>query len=96
MRTDLQRLGDYELEDCLRYGDIAEVWKAFDPQLQRYIALKIFHADLQNDPDFMACFWSLPLALESQLIVSLRHPNIVQIHGFQISRPSESESPLVQ
>ncbi|HET8912496.1 MAG TPA: protein kinase, partial [Ktedonobacteraceae bacterium] len=30
---------------------------------------------------------------EAQVIASLRHPNIVQIHDFQISQPPESESP---
>src|SRR5206468_2697687 len=78
----------------LGHAGIAEVWKAFDPQLQRYVALKVFHADLQNDTNFMTHFWSLPLAVEAQRALALHHPNIVQIHGFQIFRSPASENLL--
>jgi serine/threonine protein kinase len=68
---------------------MAEVWKAFDRQLQRYVALKILHADLQNDPSFITRF-----EREAQVIASLHHPSIVQIHDFHISRPPESDSTI--
>src|SRR5207253_1607133 len=85
---------DLELQERLGRGDMTEVWKAFDPQLQRNVAVKIFHADLLNDSAFMTRFWDLALSPEAQKIHSLHHPNIVQIHGFQISRSAESESPV--
>lgn len=94
MSTELQSLGKYELHERLGTGGMTEVWKAFDPELQRSVALKIFHADLQNVPDFITRFWSLPLLAEAQLIASLRHPNIVHIYGFQIFHPPESERSL--
>jgi eukaryotic-like serine/threonine-protein kinase len=94
MSTELQSLGKYALQERLGTGGVTEVWKAFDPELQRSVALKIFHADLQNDPDFITRFWSLPLIAEAQLIVSLRHPSIVHIHGFQIFHPPKSERSL--
>src|SRR6266851_4273620 len=67
---------------------MAEVWKAHDTQLQRYVAIKLLHANLQADPDFVARFQR-----EAQAIASLRHPNIVQIHDFQVSLPPESPTP---
>src|SRR5437763_3026665 len=82
---------DLELRERLGQGGMAEVWKAFDPQLQRNVAVKLFHADLLNDPDFMASYENLPRVREAKLIVSLRHPNIVRMHGFHITPPSESE-----
>ncbi len=82
-------LGKYELRERLGRGGMAEVWKAFDPQLQRFVAIKIMHADLQNDPDFMNRFLR-----EARVVASLHHPNIVQIHDFQISRPPESDSTI--
>jgi serine/threonine protein kinase len=94
MSTALQSLGKYELQDRLGTSGIAEIWKAFDPELQRAVALKIFHADLQNDSEFITSCWRLPLIAEAQLIVSLRHPNIVHIHGFQIFHPPGSEISL--
>src|SRR6266704_1548329 len=84
-----QRIGKYELRERLGRGGMAEVWKAFDPQLQRFVAIKIMHADLQNDPDFMNRFLR-----EARVVASLHHPNIVQIHDFQISRPPESDSTI--
>src|SRR5437588_801995 len=89
MSTLTQRLGKYELRERLGRGGMAEVWKALDTQLQRYVALKILHADLQNDPSFITRF-----EREAQVIASLHHPNIVQIHDFQISHPPESSSTI--
>jgi eukaryotic-like serine/threonine-protein kinase len=66
---------------------MAEVWKAFDTQLQRSAALKILPADLLNDPHFISRFQR-----EAQVIASLHHPNIVQVYDFHIARPPESES----
>jgi eukaryotic-like serine/threonine-protein kinase len=85
----LRRLGKYELRERLGQGGMAEVWKAFDTQLQRYVAIKLLGAKLLDDPNFVTRFEH-----EAQLIASLHHPNIVQIHDFQVSRPSESESPI--
>jgi serine/threonine protein kinase len=83
-----RRLGKYELQERLGHGGMAEVWKARDTQLQRYVAIKLLHANLQADTDFVARFQR-----EAQAIASLRHPNIVQIHDFQVSLPPESPAP---
>jgi serine/threonine protein kinase len=82
-------LGKYELQQRLGWGGMAEVWKAFDPQLQRYVAIKLLHMNLQADPDFVARFQR-----EAQLIASLHHPNIVQIHDFQVAGPPETDIPI--
>ncbi len=84
----LRRLGKYELQERLGHGGMAEVWKALDTQLRRYVAIKLLHANLQADPDFVTRF-----EREAQAVASLRHPNIVQIHDFQVSEPPESDSP---
>ena len=82
----LKRLGKYELRERLGQGGMAEVWKAFDTQLKRYVAIKILHPKLLEDPNFVTRF-----ELEAQLIASLHHPNIVQIHDFHVSRPPETD-----
>ncbi len=51
-----QRLGKYELREHLGRGGMAEVWKAFDTELERYVAIKLLHADLQTDPEFITRF----------------------------------------
>jgi eukaryotic-like serine/threonine-protein kinase len=82
----LKRLEKYELRERLGHGGMAEVWKAFDTQLKRYVAIKILHPKLLEDPNFVTRF-----ELEAQLIASLHHPNIVQIHDFHVSRPPETD-----
>jgi serine/threonine protein kinase len=94
MSTNLQRLKQYEVQERLGSSSIAETWRAFDSHLKRPVALKIFAADLQHDPVFMTRFWNLPFSQEAQKILALRHPNIVHVHGFEIARPTQSESPL--
>lgn len=89
MTTHPQHLGKYELHECLGRGGMAEVWKAFDTQLHRYVAIKLMHADLQHDPEFLTRF-----IREARAIASLHHPNIVQVYDFQIANTSETNSPL--
>src|SRR5258708_6409592 len=74
-----RRLGKYELLERLGHGGMGEVWKARDTQLQRYVAIKLLRTELQDDPDFIAYFMR-----EARLVAALRHPNIVQIHDFQL------------
>ena len=86
MSTSARRFGKYELQERLGRGGMAEVWKAFDTQLRRYVAIKFLHADFQADPDFVSRF-----TREAQTIAALRHPNIVQIYDFYISESNERE-----
>lgn len=80
-------LGKYELRELLGQGGMAEVWKAFDALLQRYVAIKFLHTTLRNDPSFVARF-----VREAQAVASLRHPNIVHIYDFEISSTDEVNS----
>ncbi len=80
MSKELERLGKYELLERLGQGGMGEVWKARDTQLRRFVAIKFLHADLQSNPDFVTHF-----RREAQFIASLHHPNIIQIHDFQLT-----------
>lgn len=77
---ELERLGKYELLNRLGQGGMGEVWKAQDTQLRRYVAIKILHPNLQENPDFVTHFMR-----EARFVASLQHPNIVQIHDFQLT-----------
>src|SRR6266566_8067441 len=89
MTTHPQHLGKYELHERLGRGGMAEVWKAFDTQLHRYVAIKLLHADLQHDPEFLTRF-----IREARAIASLHHPNIVQVYDFQTADSSDSSNSL--
>src|SRR6266571_3649191 len=98
MSTNPRRIGKYELQELVGRGSMTEVWKAFDSQQKRYVAIKFFHPDVQVDPDFVTRFLS-----EAQIIASLDHPNIVQIHDYQVSQqpigerlaPTQNPTPYV-
>ncbi len=81
-----RRLGKYELQQRLGRGGMAEVWKALDTQLQRYVAIKVLRTDLRTDPEFMTRF-----VREAQVIGSLHHPHIVQLHDFHTPDLTEGE-----
>jgi len=86
MSTIPQRLDKYQLVECLGHGGTAEVWKALDTQLQRFVAIKVLRPNLRDDPTFLERF-----KREAQLIASLHHPNIVQIHDFQVQPAASAQ-----
>jgi serine/threonine protein kinase len=87
MSAETRRLGKYELRERLARGGQGEVWKAYDTGLRRYVAIKLLHADMESDPDFVSRF-----EREARFIASLRHPNIVQIHDFQFIHNPDSNT----
>jgi serine/threonine protein kinase len=90
MNLSPQHVGKYVLQERLGRGGMGEVWKAFDSQLRRHVAIKFLRPDLQDDPVFMTRF-----RREAQVVASLRHPNIVQIYDAHIPLPTERDSSSV-
>jgi hypothetical protein len=56
---------------------MAEVYKAYQPGLDRYVGIKVLHSHLVDDADFIGRFEREALA-----IGKLRHPSIVQALDF--------------
>lgn len=69
------RLGRYKLESRIGTGGMAEVWRGFDPQLERAVAVKVVHPSIARDPVFEGRF-----AHEARVAASLVHPNIVPVY----------------
>ena len=59
---------------------MGQVYQATDTKLNRQVALKILPAAFATDPDRLARFQR-----EAQVLASLNHPNIAQIHGLEES-----------
>src|SRR4026208_628182 len=72
------RLGPCEVLAKLGEGGMGEVYRARDTKLGRDVALKILPDGFAHDPDRLARF-----GREAQVLASLNHPNIAQIHGFE-------------
>ncbi len=69
--------GRYKIEELLGQGGMSAVYKAFDPNLRRTVAVKTIHSHLAGDPRFQSRFES-----EATAVAGLRHSNIVQVYDF--------------
>ena len=70
-----KQLGNYQIVDELGRGGMAVVYRAFQPSLNRYVAIKVLPPHLGFDKEFVERFQREALAS-----AKLRHPNIVVIH----------------
>ena len=67
----------YVIEEMLGQGGMSAVYKATDPNLRRVVAVKVIHAHLSSDKDFVKRFEE-----EAAAVAQLRHPGIIQVHDF--------------
>lgn len=74
-----RRLGRYELRERLGRGGMAEVYKAYQPGMDRFVAVKVMLGHLATDDSFVERF-----RREAQAVGTLRHSHIVQIFDFDI------------
>jgi tRNA A-37 threonylcarbamoyl transferase component Bud32 len=72
-----QNLGKYRVLEPLGRGGMARVYRAYHPQLDRYVAIKVLRSDLVEEAEFLARF-----RREARAVAALRHPNIVQVFDF--------------
>jgi len=70
-------LGKYRILESVGRGGMARVYRAYHPQLDRYVAIKVLRSDLAEDAEFRARFQR-----EARAVAALRHPNIVRVHDF--------------
>jgi serine/threonine protein kinase/tetratricopeptide (TPR) repeat protein len=74
-----RKLGNYELRERLGRGGMAEVYKAYQSGMDRFVAVKVMLGHLASDESFIERF-----KREAQAVGRLRHPHIVQIFDFGI------------
>ena len=72
------RLGLYEILSPIGSGGMGAVYRAHDTKLNRDVAIKVLLPAVANDPERLARF-----RREAQVLASLNHPNIAQIHGLE-------------
>lgn len=66
-----------EILECLGRGGMGVVYKARQPRLNRFVALKILAREKEKDPRFAERF-----TREAQALARLNHPNIVTVYDF--------------
>jgi serine/threonine-protein kinase len=65
----------YHVRSRIAHGGMATVYLATDTRLDREVALKVMHADLARDGDFVGRFIG-----EAKSVAKLSHPNIVGVY----------------
>ncbi len=73
-----RKLNDrYEIEELLGQGGMSSVYRAYDHNLRRTVAVKMIHPHLSTDPNFVSRFEE-----EAASVAQLRNPNIIQVFDF--------------
>jgi serine/threonine protein kinase len=72
-------LGKYRILQPLGQGGMARVYRAYHPQLNRYVAVKVLRTDLPGQEELLTRF-----RREAQAIAALRHPHIIQVFDFDV------------
>lgn len=75
--TSIERIGAYDIENQVGSGGMATVYKAYQPKLDRHVAIKIMHDMFARDSNFLARF-----EREARIVARLDHPNIVPIYDY--------------
>ncbi|MGW4562566.1 serine/threonine-protein kinase [Streptomyces sp. NPDC004561] len=80
----MQKLGRYLLEDRLGAGSFATVWKAYDPELDTDVAVKVLADNWASNADVRQRFLA-----EARLLRRISSPRVVRVHdvGVQDDRP---------
>jgi Protein kinase domain/Putative zinc-finger len=68
-----RRLGRYRLERLLGQGGMGVVWRAWDPMLERGVAIKLLRGD-------GSAHGPARLLREARALARLQHPNVVAVH----------------
>jgi len=71
------RLGPYELIEEIGRGGMATVYRAYQPSIGRFVALKIIHRAIASDAKALERFQR-----EARLIARLEHPHLLPVYDY--------------
>src|SRR3954463_14943765 len=64
----------FRLEEKIGSGGMSTVYRAFDPTLERWVAIKLMHRDISSDPDQLQ-----PFRREARTVAQLNNPHVVTV-----------------
>jgi len=70
-------LGGYQIDEEIGQGGAATVYRTYQPQLERWVAIKILRATETGGKEFLVRF-----RREARAIAALRHPNILTVYDY--------------
>src|SRR6185295_3577406 len=74
----------YQIVEKIGSGGMGEIYKARDPRLNRFVAIKVLAPNLSRDDDRRRRFFQ-----EAQAASALNHPNIITIYDIIPDGPVE-------
>lgn len=77
LETPARRVRGYQLREPIGRGAFGTVYRALQPELGREVAIKVIHAGLADDPDFVRRF-----EREAQVVARLEHPHVVPLYDY--------------
>jgi serine/threonine-protein kinase len=75
-----KNIGRYKVVDELGRGAMAYVYKAYDPEIDRFLAVKVLREELAKDEDYRRGFIH-----EAKLAGQLAHPGIVTVYDVGVA-----------
>jgi ligand-binding sensor domain-containing protein/tRNA A-37 threonylcarbamoyl transferase component Bud32 len=72
-----KRLGSYQILEQIGQGGMATIFKAYQPSMDRYVAVKILPSHFTQDKTFVARFTQ-----EARTLARLEHPHILPVHNY--------------
>ncbi|KAB2854237.1 MAG: serine/threonine protein kinase, partial [Anaerolineae bacterium] len=72
-----QTIGPYEILEEIGRGGMARVYRAYQPSMDRFVAIKVIQKSIAADPASLERFLR-----EARLIARLEHPHILPVYDF--------------
>lgn len=79
-------LNRFYVEEFIDVGGMGTVYRVWDRKMNVYLAMKVLHADLADDPSVLKLF-----DREANALKKLAHPNIVPFYGI----PKDADPPFL-
>ncbi len=76
---DAPAFGRYRIGERIGRGAAGEVFEAYDPELRRWVAVKVLHTHV-HEPEVVERF-----VAEAHVTAQLEHPGIVSVHDFGVT-----------
>jgi serine/threonine protein kinase/ligand-binding sensor domain-containing protein len=70
-------LGAYQILEQIGQGGMATIFKAYQPAMDRYVAVKVLPSHFTEDETFVARFTQ-----EARTLARLEHPHILPVHDY--------------
>jgi serine/threonine protein kinase len=84
VRSELRKVGRYEILEVIGVGASSRVARAFDPLIARMVAIKLFRTELAHGEARNR------FVQEARVVGQISHPAIIALHDMGVDEPSQT------